>query len=1319
MSKKLFSFFLLLLPLCVAAAPVSKDQALQKARTFMSHHSGMAKNKALKSVRTPLKTVGTLSTASYYVFNVGDQQGFIVVSGDDRTPAILGYATNGTFDEATIPDNMRAWLEGYEQQINMLDHYPLANATAVTHDAIEPLVKSTWNQGSPYNGLCPTDLSTGQRSVTGCLATAMAQIVNYHQYPASTLSTIPAYYTSTYDFYVPAIPPTAIDWQNMLDAYDGNATNEQKQAVATLMQLCGAAMKMDYSSNESNAYTYDAFLAFRDYFGYDKSMRCMQRGCFRAAEWDALIYNELKEQRPVYFVGQSLGGGHAFIIDGYSHDGLYHVNWGWGGYCDNYFLLSILDPESNSGIGASSSTDGYSFYQEAIIGIQKPTETAEPIETTQLATDLCIVNDSQTEFTRQTNGSFIVPIYVRMSNPSGTIRTYDVGCGIFNADNELVEIHPMYTYELDFEYYVYSYGNLNLFSQLPDGNYTIKAISKPNDSDTWEEGYSSFDMSIEATLKDDKLTTRNYTYNMSGSIVSNMEQPTMGSRVSIQATLTNNGTNINQVAYLMVNGIKMGGTYVEAEEGETITINLSYLPIESGTNELSLILPYGENGIELAKGSVDVLGSETPHLLFNLELKDLRPNSTMPHTKADITAHIHNNSRNAYNNRICLALITWNDEKGYNEICNQQFFDFSLEAAADGVQKVEFEGLDNHRFYYMQAYYIDENDKWAIGISNPQGFTTNEPADGKEDMTYMLTNPDFEQSNYGWTVDAVSGGNVRVGGTYENLCFEAWNNRQFDIYQDVTGLPAGIYEIQVQGFYRKQRGANAWNTYQKGDVTVPVYVYLDNSSTPLKNIFSEPSNAGFYSGDYYCSPTGLYFPNDMSTSAQAFSADMYRQSAFGLVMDEAQQIKIGVKGATNQNNDSWAIWDNFKLIYLGFDSQYIRPALQQALETAEKLTSQTMGKTTYQKLTGIMAEAEEAVQTTDGERMFQLLSQLYIVNEEAVTSISSFQPLIEALDELQWAIDNYHVASSEVQQQAISLHKLITDNAYGHQYEEEDIEEQIYQINEQIILLRIPENLDMATATAPVECTTLLATPSFERDGENSIQGWYGQGNFNFGNTIAQTQAMALEAYQRNFLLYQPISRIPNGYYAMQVSAFYRYGTANEDADHYRLGEQCNDAYIFMSDVTEDGDYISKPLLLMSSGASPEPVGSGEEITNSDNLFVPNDMISSVAYFQKGRYTNYLLFNVTQESMYIGIEKINTVMADWVIMDDFRLFYYGTERPVDEQLGIEETCILGQSQSAKACFDLSGRRVSDSYNGFVIRRQTLPNGTVVTRKFNR
>ena len=1308
MKKLLLLQVVLLLCSIGWAAPITLEQARQQAMTFITKNAKMAKGGMLRSAQLPT----TLSAASandqqpYYVFNIDNNRGFVMVSGDDRAPAILGYATSGTFDAEHIPDNMKAWLQEYERQIAHLDRVHAYVPDNNGHEPITPLLHTTWNQGTPYNNLCPIDPYYNERSVTGCLATAMAQVINYHKYPSRTRTTIPSYYWN--GIQLDAIAPTDIDWANMLDSYDETATAEQQQAVAQLMLMCGISVEMDYGAYGSGAYFAYITPALVKYFGFDSNLRMQLRSLYRAKAWDEMVYDELAAQRPVIYGGQSTGGGHAFVIDGYDKDGYFHVNWGWGGQCDNYFLLSILDPESNTGIGASSSTDGYSYGQLAYIGVQPPVEGADRVSALSLSYFSANDQDQIQHYERLSNGRFRIPYYIEVVNLAGESNRYSMGAALFNTEGQMVESVLLSgttaTYEPN--NYVYKSGACAIGNGVPDGNYTLMAVSRMNNNQAWQLMPGSENEAKQVSIHNDTLTLRDWFVDLDANMTCATATPTVGEPTEIKLKVTNNGAFYNQEVFLMVNGQQMGGRILEVDPGETTELSISYRPTHSGTNQLQMSI-----GNQLLNETINVLGTEETAVFSTFDLENLRPNSSIPSQKANITWHLHNNSRYTYNGKVMLELKKWNEETDTIEDKGQIVRDVTIGGDADTDLQVSFDGLEDHQEYLIMAWFL-KGDSYYRNNNDYMWFSINLPVDGKEDMTYMIQNPDFEWGSSYWNVyRSSSNSHVRVGGTSENYSFEAWNDSNFDVYQVLNELPAGIYQIQVQGFYRYLRGNNAWNAYQNG-VNVPAYVYMDKSANPLKNVFAEPAAPGFYSGDYYQCPDGSqWFPNDMATAATAFKEGMYQQSAYGLVMSPDESVYIGVKGATNQGNDSWAIWDNFKLYYLGFAPEYIRPALEKAIATADGLCGRMMGHTEYLRLAEMMEQAINVSKTNDGEQMFQVLNELYNATTSATESIQTFGVVEEKLVDLKWFMDTYQVAEENVQQQAADLYNdIITKGRYQHEYEENQIPELLEQMEQMIKKLRIPKGLAYASADNPVECTSLINDPSFERNGENYFSGWYGSGYYGMGNDETQQSALAIECFQNVLHLYQVLQDVPNGYYRLQVSAFYRYGTTYSDYTRFQNKERCDNVFIYLSD--NESNRINQPLMLMSEGAMQGRQTNGAERLVAENTYVPDDMVSAVGYFKKGQYRNYCMLNTTTNQLVLGIDKQNVITDDWMIMDDFRLFYYGTIEPTEEQLAVAMPN-ASHKVVKEEYYDLSGRRMlAKPRNGISIVRQTTSDGMV-------
>ncbi len=378
---------------CALANPISREQALQNARDFFA-----AKGKTLpeRSFRhAPVKNGVLTVEANYFVFNVGDDQGFVIAAGDDCVPAILGYADRGTFVGDSLPANVKWWLDGYSDAIGRLQASgQQAPRRAPTHAAIPALLTCQWNQGSPYNMYCPQFFDTGETCVTGCVATAMAQIMYYHRVRSvrSVQADIPGYTCATdWENYgkmtVQGIPKNSpIDWNDMTDTYDNASTDAAKRAVANLMKYCGVSVKMDYSPSASGASSSYVVTALKNYFGYDAGTHYVWRSSYSDDAWDELIYNELANGRPVHYSGQGSEGGHAFVCDGYDGGGYYHINWGWGGYCDANFLLSDLTP-SGSGIGSDGG--GFNADQGAIIGA-KPDGNLSPDDSPMFFSDAAV-----------------------------------------------------------------------------------------------------------------------------------------------------------------------------------------------------------------------------------------------------------------------------------------------------------------------------------------------------------------------------------------------------------------------------------------------------------------------------------------------------------------------------------------------------------------------------------------------------------------------------------------------------------------------------------------------------------------------------------------------------------------------------------------------------------------------------------------------------------------------------------------------------------------------------------------------------------------
>ena len=465
------------LGLLAQAAPISLEKAKQEAANFVLSKQQKPLTLTM-AARANHKMKTTSADAAYYVFNIGDNQGFVIVSGDDRTNPILGYSDQGHFDESKAPANMKAWLDEYALQISQIDQIPAAELSRAiaapkaenvvdTRNSIAPMITTKWNQADPYWNKCPEFMSVedgdtiGELAYAGCVAVSMSQIMNYHKWPIQTTKTIPSYSfsysTGDYNWAtveMESLPVTTFDWAHMKDSYNGSEDQVYTDAVATLMLYAGCAVKSQYGVSSTGAYTDDIPKGFTEYFAYDpSSIQIKFRTDHTQEAWDNMVYQELAEGRPMIYNGTAgSGGGHSFVCDGYEYGNYFHINWGWGGMGNGYFQLAVLNPRE-SGIGGSSSAEGYNMKQNIIIGI-KPGDPSgggdpePPVEDALTATGLGMYGNAYDEKTyierESVNEGFSVykRQYFKLSNADhvGTQKKYDVGVALYDMDNNFISM---------------------------------------------------------------------------------------------------------------------------------------------------------------------------------------------------------------------------------------------------------------------------------------------------------------------------------------------------------------------------------------------------------------------------------------------------------------------------------------------------------------------------------------------------------------------------------------------------------------------------------------------------------------------------------------------------------------------------------------------------------------------------------------------------------------------------------------------------------------------------------------------------------------
>lgn len=552
-------------------------------------------------------------TPALYVFTPHNDAGYMIVSADDIAAPVLGYSENGTFDADNIPESLRWWLSQYENEIAAAAKagapaYSAEKAAAAGRAPIAPMLKTLWNQDDPYNALCPTYY--GQRAYVGCVATAMAQVMKYHNWPPAGEGQHS--YTWQDKTYSMDFSTLNFDWDKMVDDYSGDYTDGEALAVAQLMYACGVSVNMQYSTSGSGASSADVAPALLNYFDYDPSIRYAERTFYTTSEWEDMIYNDLATTGPVYYSGNGTGGAHAFVCDGYSSDRYFHFNWGWGGMSDGYFRLSALDPTAQ-GIGGSIGGTGFSNDQCVVLGItpDKGGEKGHP----ELSM-YYILGASMSGYSVIISGFFY--------NPGEETAVYNLGARVVNVSSGAeTEIFDSQNYEIGrfqgMEKYSVHTGTLE------QGTYRLYPIYKVN-----EQVYDMLTPSVQCGYV---LLQKGAGLNSTVSVPSNMSDVTVDSYelprpiylnrpFEMSVTLTNHGdTDIFAPFYPVL--FSASGTtqtlaatgdaaMLDIGAGETVTIHYQGSLTWNGTAKTgSYTLRFGADLGSTASGTETVLLENT------------------------------------------------------------------------------------------------------------------------------------------------------------------------------------------------------------------------------------------------------------------------------------------------------------------------------------------------------------------------------------------------------------------------------------------------------------------------------------------------------------------------------------------------------------------------------------------------------------------------------------------------------------------------------------------------------------------------------------
>ena len=468
--------WLISVSIALSAAPRTVTDAMKLAQTFLaeqgqqwqkappSHAVGASSAQELTLSHTQM--LRDNSTPAVYVFN--HAEGFVWVSADDNAKPVLGYSDAGVFNPSDIPANVRFWLDMYTHEIERAaaNPQPRKAKASATYTPVTPLCSATWDQGSPFNNLCP--LKNGERTVTGCVATAAAQVMYANRYP--TQGTGSHSYTWNGQTLRADFGSTTYAWSSMQDSYNGSYTTTQANAVATLMYHCGVACEMGYdisANGGSGANTSRMAAALVTYFGYDAGIQALPKDYMDQEEMLRQMASDLTQGHTILMSGRTKNDeGHAFVCDGIRSDGYLHINWGWGGSCDGYYALSALDP-AEQGIGGASS--GYAFTENVTAFTNIKPDAGGKERVTITATDILWVSDStQSKFS---------PVYFQIDDLTNAGICTMNGYYAFNIYKDgAVYSHKTSnaTNELPAGYYFTSSQTTSVdLSSLPDGDYEL------------------------------------------------------------------------------------------------------------------------------------------------------------------------------------------------------------------------------------------------------------------------------------------------------------------------------------------------------------------------------------------------------------------------------------------------------------------------------------------------------------------------------------------------------------------------------------------------------------------------------------------------------------------------------------------------------------------------------------------------------------------------------------------------------------------------------------------------------------------------------
>ena len=673
--------FLMMLTLCslsVHAQFVTPEAAKRKAAEFLSARSdeGDGPSKVRKKIDPSTMRV-TDASASIYAVNVEDEA-FVLVPKNGSLDDVLGYCDNGAFDADNMPENFRVILHDMEQEVAILSEAENDEAAKsirkATRKAISPMINSRWNQGEAnetgnvFNCQCPKYTYSNGVSYycyTGCVATAMAQLMYFYKYPTTTKKTIPAYTSNSSIGYLSSLEVTTFDWGSMQDEYLGtelvDLSSYRAMAISKLMKYCGYAAQMNYGTGGSMASDQKMVNALIEYFGYNPNAYSADRTCYTLEEWDNLIYNELSAGRPVLYSGSSTSVGHQFIVDGIDSSGKFHVNWGWGGQYDGYYLINVLNPHTTTSAGSSKTPDGYTIDQMAVIGMQ-PAKTA--------------VLTGPTVVTAKDNGSNVAFDFYNRTN---AVASMYLGIGVISngsVTKTLTTSSVATSFNPNQGWGDYGISYSSLAAYLSAGTYKVSVIYSL-DGKTWYPCAGSDMNYVDVTVANNAVKSC-VVHPLTPSLSAFSAKLTTNGYVNVPqevevSILNGNSDNFTGVVTMYADGVQTTNAGVYLAPGVYDKLYFYFTPTHTGavTLEFVVIDPYTNAVLADVKGKRTVQITEGPDgqveaTLISPEAKTISGKNYVYDVVTQLEIDVYNNTRNTVDGYIMLkrddqySWVYWN-----------------------------------------------------------------------------------------------------------------------------------------------------------------------------------------------------------------------------------------------------------------------------------------------------------------------------------------------------------------------------------------------------------------------------------------------------------------------------------------------------------------------------------------------------------------------------------------------------------------------------------------------------------------------------------